>query len=1424
MKKKGFKRILTICMCAAMLIESVNVSTFTVKAGTADAITQDSELKDAVENGENADQAAYEAAQKAAEAAAEAEAAAKAAKELGEAAADAALDPDAAQAPALKEEIDKEISDAETAVADSNNKIEEESGKLETIAEEAKDKTAEEAQKAADAADAAQDAAKKAEDLKKQIEAADRADAKLEDVLDAAKQAADEAQAAADQAKEAYGNAQAVLDAAQKKYDDAKAQAEQDIQAGIENADKELEEAEAALAAAEAAVSQAEDAYTAATGSNEIAQKTAEAAAEAAKQAGIADDAAKDAAEAADVADARKTAKEEDNAILEAEKSEIVKAQEDLKSEIAQKENEIKDLNQQIVAKNAEIDATEKAIEDLGWKRFVVETDEYKQAKKLNAQIDALEADIDDLKDDIADANDAIDAKQSEIAKKDTEIAGKDAQIAENNTYIAGIVASQKTVQDFVDNNPDTQITYLDKEKQEEFSTLLKELEASTAKYEDAKELREEYQDATDRSGVGLIEWFKKVYKELKIEAANDNAKIEMDWENLQLVYTNDGLTLLLGKNKDNEQVLLTWENNRLTATKVDEHEFAAYSTAFDAAAAAQASTKAAQAATDAAAARQAEKEALDQYNAAKAALEAARERLAAARKAKLNELQLKAAQEALEQAKQNVEAAKKSYEDAQDAADEAKKAYEDAKDNFDNKPVTARFYILNRGLAQPSEVGHYPAGNYSKVQFGELYKGEDNSYLDQYAKGLKNQDLAAYIKQAPTAEAFGITLKEGESIQWYVIKTENDGIHVDGIILGQKFNVTVHYGYEDEQGNFVKVAEDYTGIYGLELEASTAKYEDAKELREEYQDATDRSGVGLIEWFKKVYKELKIEAANDNAKIEMDWENLQLVYTNDGLTLLLGKNKDNEQVLLTWENNRLTATKVDEHEFAAYSTAFDAAAAAQASTKAAQAATDAAAARQAEKEALDQYNAAKAALEAARERLAAARKAKLNELQLKAAQEALEQAKQNVEAAKKSYEDAQDAADEAKKAYEDAKDNFDNKPVTARFYILNRGLAQPSEVGHYPAGNYSKVQFGELYKGEDNSYLDQYAKGLKNQDLAAYIKQAPTAEAFGITLKEGESIQWYVIKTENDGIHVDGIILGQKFNVTVHYGYEDEQGNFVKVAEDYTGIYGLGETYDIPSPEVVIDGFKYAAKNATQASVSGTAYSDKEYTVLYHKEEGISVTVNYYRASVTGTLLHSEIRNIGVSQAADYGKSLTASDLNAWRPGDCEDGVLVSYEKTENGYVANIVYTAIPVIPSESGTSGGDGDGEGEGGETGSGTVAEAAGGAGGITAGVVQQVAGARQTTAQETTQIADETTPLAPTVTAAPGKEAGIEAVSSDNNVVSIEDEEAPLAATVNCWIHWLILLLTAIYTIYELVRAIHRNRKINELSGEAGQVEM
>lgn len=1083
MKKKLFKRILTICMCATMLVETVNVSTFTVRASeestAVSAITQDSDLKEAVGNGEAADKAAYDAAQAAQNAATAAEDAKNAAVNLGKTAADAVLASPAPEAtedpsvapeatPALKEEIEKEISEAETAVADSNQKVEEESKNLENIATEAENKTAEEATKAQNAATKAQEAAKQAEALKAQIENAERADAKLEDVLDAAKKAAEDAQAAADQAKQAYDNAKDTLDTAQKAYDEAKEKAEADIKAGIENADKELEEAEKALAAAEAEVGKAEDAYKTATGSNEIAQKTAEAAKEAADQAGIAAGKSDEAAAAAKVVDEKKTAKEDDNTQLEQQKSEIQGQQDALRREITDKEA-------QIAAKEAEIKAVEKAIDDLGGRRHLVWSDEYKKAQELKDQINNLENDIDTLKGDINIAKDTI-------SLKDTEIAAKDAQIAENNTYIAGIVASQKVVEDLVaDNN--TQITYLDKEKQDEFNTLLDELKESTQKYEDAKDLREEYQDAIDRSNVGLIEWFRKVYKELSIEAKNDNAKIEMDWEHLELKYTNDGLTLLLGKNKNNEQVLLTWENNKLTATLVDEHEFAAYSTAFDKVAAAQAATKAADAATAAAKAEQAEKEALDQYNAAKEALEAAKKRLEAARKAKLNDLQLDAARKALEAAKENVADAKKAYEDAQSAADEAKKDYEDAQKDFEKKPVTAYFYILNRGLTQPSEVSSYPSSNYSKARPGQLKKGENNSYLDQYARG----------------------------------------------------------------------------------------------------------------------------------------------------------------------------------------------------------------------------------------------------------------------------------------------------------------------------------------------------RGIKDTDLTPYIEKAPTAADFGLTLKEGEYIKWYVIKTESDNsIHVDGIIMNQKFNVTVHYLYEDETGNTVKVAEDFVGTYGLGEEYHITTPSAVIDGFSFTAKNATEAEISGTATADREVTVWYSKEEGVPVIVNYYRNSVNGTLLHTETRNIGKSQAADYHTTLTESSLNAWRPGDCENGVLAGYEKTEDGYVASIIYKPIIVTPSETEPTGGEGGGESgeDGTTTGTVTAPEAAAPAGNTTVATVQQVAGARQQPVAQTV-IEEETTPLAPAATEEP--EQGI-AATTNNNVVSIEDEAAPLAASANCWIHWLILLLTVVYTAYELIRCINRNKKINELRGEARQTEV
>ena len=81
-----------------------------------------------------------------------------------------------------------------------------------------------------------------------------------------------------------------------------------------------------------------------------------------------------------------------------------------------------------------------------------------------------------------------------------------------------------------------------------------------------------------------------------------------------------------------------------------------------------------------------------------------------------------------------------------------------------------------------------------------------------------------------------------------------------------------------------------------------------------------------------------------------------------------------------------------------------------------------------------------------------------------------------------------------------------------------------------------------------------------------------------------------------------------------------------------------------------------------------------------------------------------------------------------------------------------------------------------------------------------------------------IEEEETPLAP---AAPVEEDNQE---DAQEVVQIEEEEAPLAAGMgHCWIHWLILILTAAYTVYELVRSIKRNKQIKDMEVQGQNVQ-
>lgn len=58
-----------------------------------------------------------------------------------------------------------------------------------------------------------------------------------------------------------------------------------------------------------------------------------------------------------------------------------------------------------------------------------------------------------------------------------------------------------------------------------------------------------------------------------------------------------------------------------------------------------------------------------------------------------------------------------------------------------------------------------------------------------------------------------------------------------------------------------------------------------------------------------------------------------------------------------------------------------------------------------------------------------------------------------------------------------------------------------------------------------------------------------------------------------------------------------------------------------------------------------------------------------------------------------------------------------------------------------------------------------------------------------------------------------------VTADDVVVEIEEEEVPLAAHSSCSVHWIILIVTLLYTVFELIRGISRGKRISELKEEA-----
>lgn len=732
------------------------------------------------------------------------------------------------------------------------------------------------------------------------------------------------------------------------------------------------------------------------------------------------------------------------------------------------------------------------------------------------------------------------------------------------------------------------------------------------------------------------------------------------------------------------------------------------------------------------------------------------------------------------------------------DAADAKIAEYDQAKSRVEELEDRGALGLGTSDISAAREVASKTTNDWKVWPFSKYTQSEIDAakaIVAEYeaAKALvNNTDIAALRQESATAQN---NIADAQQKKADAANKVN-GLTTDIAALAASIATITDYIYSNENAEVTYLDKEKQAEYKKLLDEfgdSFDAYTEVKEDTDKYIEAT--KDPGFWKWLGGIF-------TGDTWKKWFDELDLETKYhgwtTKDGTYIVIKNDKDNTQALIAIRDDKAYIASVDEAEFAVYSATFDKVAASQAATKAAEAA-------QAESAALKKYNAAMEALAAAQARLDAA---KLKKLDLDEAQKALAEAQKNVDETKLKWEEAQKAADEAQKAADEAKQAVETKPVKAAFYILNRGLTQPAEIRSYPAANYSKKIVGELCA--DSSYISLYKKGIKDSAvIPQYIKTAPTAEqlaSVGVVLKEGEYITWYVIKTENDGYHVDGFISNQRFNIEVQYGYYDADNNFVEITKEdgttyaQSGVFGLDEKYSFTSP--VIEDYN-AAETAV---VSGTATKDQVIRVEYTKEATKPVVINYFRGSLGGTLLATSNLDVAESKLANYADTINAKWIDAYRPGDCSNGVLVNYyyDDASSSWIANVVYNVIPTgngdptvvlptptpAPAEEETQ----------------IVVEEQ--------EVLGAVAPIVPAVAEEVVTVEEEETPLAPAVPEEDKKDDG--AVEAAGRVTDIEEEATPLAApAADCQIHWLILLLTAAYTAYELVRGIRRNKQIKEL---------
>ena len=170
-------------------------------------------------------------------------------------------------------------------------------------------------------------------------------------------------------------------------------------------------------------------------------------------------------------------------------------------------------------------------------------------------------------------------------------------------------------------------------------------------------------------------------------------------------------------------------------------------------------------------------------------------------------------------------------------------------------------------------------------------------------------------------------------------------------------------------------------------------------------------------------------------------------------------------------------------------------------------------------------------------------------------------------------------------------KASYTGREVVVKYYILNEGLEQPTELSSYPTANYSQGKVGTI--------ASFTAIANDNAAVAANLVSVPTGFTWldGSAVDADAEITWYVIKKVNDyEWHVDGIITNQMYNLTINY---IDAVTKDAVAESVKTQVAATESYKVESP--VLDSHKLV--DSEQATIEGTMpYEDVVITVEYDR------------------------------------------------------------------------------------------------------------------------------------------------------------------------------------------------------------------------------